>query len=84
MKIMLRAALVAMSIGSIGTAYAGDGEGPVANSQFTEIPNVIAQAPVQSDQAIAAVRGNSGVAVFTTQQHTSSAFPWNPNEGVGG
>ncbi len=83
MKLLIRAALLAASIGSIGTAYAGDGEGPVANTQFNELPNVIAQAPVQSDRAIAATQNRSGTALFVTQQRATSAFPWNPNEGVG-
>jgi uncharacterized membrane-anchored protein len=83
MKIMIRAALLVMSIGSIGTAYAGDGEGPVANTQFNELPSVIAQAPVQNNRAYAATQNGSGTALFVTHQE-SSAFPWNPNEGVGG
>ena len=45
MKIMLRAALAAASIASIGSAYAGEGEGVVSNTRFTEIPGVVAQAP---------------------------------------
>ena len=48
MKIMLRAAFAALSIASIGTAYADGGDGPIANTQFTEIPGVIAQAPVRN------------------------------------
>ena len=82
MKIMIRAALMAMSIGTIGTAYAGDGEGPVANTYFTELPNVIAQAPVQSNSAYA--QSGTGTSLFVTHQHPVSVFPWNPNEGVGG
>lgn len=84
MKFMIRAALVAMSIGSIGTAYAGDGEGPVANTQFTELPAVIAQAPVDSNRAIAALPSDSSVGIFAAQHQSKTVFPWNPNEGVGG
>ena len=47
MKIMLRAAIAALSIASIGSAIAGEGEGTVANTQFTEVPGVVAQADVQ-------------------------------------
>lgn len=82
MKIMVRAAIMAVSLASIGTAYAGEG-GPVPNTQFTEIPGVVAQAQVDNNQAVAAARNRSGVATFVTQQDTNSAFPWNPNEGVG-
>jgi hypothetical protein len=84
MKILLRAALVAISLGTMGTAYADEGDGPIANTQFTEFPNVIAQAPVQSNRAIAGIQNGSAASVFVTQQHSTSAFPWNPNEGVGG
>jgi hypothetical protein len=84
MKIMIRAALLAMSIGSIGTAYAGDGQGPIPNTEFNQFPGVIAQAPGQSNRAIAATQGGSGTSLFVTHQQSSSAFPWNPNEGVGG
>jgi hypothetical protein len=84
MTIMLRAAVLAVSIASIGTAYAGDGGGTIANTQFTEIPGVVAEAQVQNNQAIAAAQGRPGVATFVTQRRTTSAFPWNANEGVGG
>jgi hypothetical protein len=59
MKIMLRAAMMALSIGTIGSAYANDSEGQSgqAITRLTEIPGVAAQAPqpvttAQSDQAI--------------------------------
>ena len=83
MKIMLRTALAALSIASIGTAYAGEGEGPAANTRFTALPDVIAQAPVQSSQAVAEARNQSGTAIYVARQQSTSAFPWNPNEGVG-
>jgi hypothetical protein len=41
MKTMLLAAAAAFSIG-VGSAYADGGDGPVANTQFTELPGVIA------------------------------------------
>jgi hypothetical protein len=54
MKLLLRAALLAASIGSIGPAYADGGDGPTANTFFTELPGVIAQAPTQDNHAYAA------------------------------
>ena len=45
MKIMLRAAIAALSFASIGSAYAGEIEGIQANTLFTQLPGVIAQAP---------------------------------------
>jgi hypothetical protein len=71
---VLRAASMVISLG-VGSAYAGDGEGPVANTQFTEIPGVVSQAPVQNvspeataqnDQATQTyvVRSNRGTCLF--------------------
>ena len=45
MKTMILAAATLLSL-SAGIAYAGDGEGPAANTQFTELPGVVAQAQV--------------------------------------
>jgi hypothetical protein len=45
MKTMLLAATAALTLGA-GAAYAGDGEGPAANTYFTELPGVVAQADV--------------------------------------
>lgn len=73
MRLTIRAALLAASIASIGTAYAGDGEGPIPNTQFNELPNVIAQAPVQDNHAYAA---NQNGSAYATQQHPSVVFPW--------
>lgn len=73
MKTMLLAAAAALTLG-VGSAYAGDGEGPVANTQFTEIPNVIAQAPVQDNHAYAT--NQSGSAYASQQQRPTVVFPW--------
>ena len=43
MKTMLLAAVTAMSLGTIGSAYADGGDGVVANTQFTQIPGVVAR-----------------------------------------
>lgn len=84
MKTMLLAAAVALTFGA-GVAYAGDGEGPIPNTQFTELPNVIAQAPVyNNNRAVASTQNGTSTSLFVTQQRPVSAFPWNPNEGVGG
>ena len=46
MKYTLRAAIAALSIGSIPPAMAGEGSNP--NTVFTEIPGVTAHAPAQT------------------------------------
>ena len=45
MKTMLLAAAAALSLG-VGSAYADGGDGPAANTFFTELPGVVAQAQV--------------------------------------
>lgn len=44
MRTMIIAAVAVMGLAS-GVAYAGEGEEPAANTLFTQIPGVIAQAP---------------------------------------
>jgi hypothetical protein len=81
MKTMMLAAAAALSLG-MGVAFADGGEGPAANTEFTLLPRVIAQAPVQPSSAFAQTRqvGQSTMS-FVTQTETST---WNQNEGVGG
>jgi hypothetical protein len=45
MKSMFLAAAVVLGIG-IGTAYAGDGDEPLVNTYFTELPGIVAQRQV--------------------------------------
>lgn len=72
MKTTLLAAAAALTLG-VGSAYAGDGEGPVPNTQFTEIPEVVAQAPGQHENwAVAGTQNRSGTAASVTQQHATS------------
>ena len=51
MRTMIIAAVAAMGLTS-GVAYGGDGEGPAANTMFTQIPGVVAQAPAGNDLPI--------------------------------
>ena len=66
MKIMLRAAIAALSFASIGSAFAGEIEGIQANTLFTQLPGVIAQAPVQNVPAIAVARNGQVVRAYVT------------------
>jgi hypothetical protein len=52
MKTTILAAATMLSLG-IGSAYAGDGDVPQADTFFTELPGVIAQAPVQQAPLVA-------------------------------
>ncbi len=73
MKLLLRTALLAATIGSIGTAYADGGEGPAPNTYFTELPGVIAQAPTQDNHAYAT---NNNGSPYANQQRPHVVYPW--------
>ena len=73
MKLLLRTALLAASIGSIGTAYADGGDGPAPNTYFTELPGVLAQAPTQDNHAYA---GSAGGPAHATPERSGVVFPW--------
>jgi hypothetical protein len=73
MKIMLRAAIAAVSIGTIGSAYAGNGEGAAGNTLFTEVPAVVDQAPVRN--APLAATGQNGPAHVSGSDRTTWMVP---------
>ena len=79
MKTLMIAAAAAVSL-SAGVAYANEG-GVVANTLFTELPGVVAQAPVHDAPAVATAQ-NGQVHVYSTQ---SSRGTWlfAPHEGNG-
>ena len=81
MKTMIIAAAAALSLG-IGSAYAGEGEGVVANSQFTEIPGVVAQAPVQNAPAVMTAQNGQAVQVYVTRSNQGT-WLFAPNENSG-
>jgi hypothetical protein len=83
MKIMLRAAMAAASIASIGSAYADGGEGPVANTRFTDIPGVVAQAPVQNAPPVATAQSGRAAPVYVTRSSQGTwLFGANGNAGA--
>jgi len=82
MKTMFLAAAAALSL-SVGAAYAGDGEGPQANTLFTSLPGVIAQAPVQNAPAVATAQNGQAVHTYVTQSnHGTWLFAPNGNQGA--
>ena len=62
MRTMIIAAVAAMGLAS-GVAYA-EGDGPAANSQSTEIPGVVAQAPTENVPSHADIRTSRGPWLF--------------------
>jgi hypothetical protein len=84
MKTMMLAAAAVLTLG-MSAAFAEGGDGPIANTQFTELPGVVAQAQTDNSSAYAQTRTGNGTALFVTgSRPVAHPFPWNPNEGVGG
>ena len=91
MRTMLLAAAVGLSLAASTAAYADGGDGPVANSFFTELPGVVAQADVPNATAYAQNRqvqpqqaqNGQGVHVYATQSSRGTwLFQANPNQGA--
>ena len=73
MKTMFLAGVAALSLG-IGSAYAGDGT--IANTQFTEIPGVVAQAPVQNAPLVATAQNGQAPQTYVSgSNRTTWVFP---------
>jgi hypothetical protein len=83
MKTMLLAAAAAFSLG-VGSAYADGGDGPAANTQFTELPGVIAQAPMQNAPVVATAQNGEAIHTYVTNSnHGTWLFAPNQNQGNG-
>jgi hypothetical protein len=78
MKTMIIAAAAALSLG-VGSAYADSEGGQVASTQFTELPGVVSQAPVQNAPAIAKAQNGQAVHAYVAN---SSRGTWlfQPNQ----
>ena len=80
MKTMILAA-AALTL-SMGAAIADSEGGPEANTLFTEIPGVIAQAPVQSAPLMATAQSGQPVQVYATQS-SHGTWLFAPQDGGG-
>jgi hypothetical protein len=75
MRTLFRAAVAALSVASVTPAFAGDGEGPVANSQFTLLADAVAQVPAASAPPTVVARGHDPASAYTTRSnHVVSLF----------
>jgi len=85
MKTLFRAAVAALSLASISPAVAGDGEGTIANTQFTEVTGVVAELPVANASLTAAAQDREPTHAFATHSnHVISLFPpYDGNDGGG-
>ncbi len=83
MRTMILATAAVLALGA-GSAFAGDGEGTQPNTLFTELPGVLAQAPVQQQSAFARNQTSGApTAAFVTQSHGGTwLYPPNPNQGA--
>ena len=67
MNIAIRAAIVALSIASIGTAYADSSGGTIPNTFFNQLPGVAEKPPMQNVPAAATAQ--DGAHVYVTQSN---------------
>jgi hypothetical protein len=79
---LVTAALLGLGVGSV---YAGEGEGTVPNTWFTELPGVVARAPVQQVPSTVARNQATGAptAAFVTSSHRSGTWLLQPYQGNG-
>jgi hypothetical protein len=85
MKIMLRAAIAAASLASIGSAYADSVGGTNPITFFTQLPGVVAKAPVQNVPTIGTAQNGQAVQTYMTQSSRGTwLFPPHTNEGSNG
>lgn len=85
MRTMMIAAAAALTLG-MGVAFADGGEGPVANTQFNQLPGVVAaqvQQPRSSALAQITTRQTGTVMLaYVTTTRRESDQQWNQNEGA--
>ena len=82
MKTMMLAAAAVLALG-VGSAFAGESDGTVANTFFTKLPGVVAQAPSQQvPSAVARNQGGAPTAAFVTS-HSSGTWLFPPYQGNG-
>jgi hypothetical protein len=85
MKTMILATAAVLALG-VGSAFAGDGDGPAANTTFTQLPGVIAQAQIGQTPSAYARNQATGkpTAAFVTTSRSSGTwlFVPNPNQGA--
>jgi hypothetical protein len=68
MKTMLLVVAAALSLATIGSAYA-DGNDVAVNTQFTEIPGVVAEAPVHNVPPVATAQSRQMIHTYVTQSN---------------
>ena len=83
MKTMFLAAAAGLSLG-VGSAYADSEGGQIANTQFTELPGVIVQAPVQNAPPVATAQSGQAVHAYVSNSSRGTGlFQPDSNDGGG-
>ena len=86
MRTMLLAAAAGLSLAASTAAYADGGDGPAANSFFTELPGAVAQADVPNASAYAQqmqAQTGQGVHVYVSRSNQGTwLFAPNGNQGA--
>jgi hypothetical protein len=85
MKTVILATAAVLALGA-GSAFADGGEGTEPNSLFTELPGVVAQAPVQQQAPSAYAHtqpGGAPTSTFVANSHSGTwLFPPDGNAGA--
>lgn len=81
MKTMIIAAATSLSL-SMGAAHADGGDSVAANTYFTQLPGVVAQAQAQNPAAATAQNEQATRAYVANSNHGTWLFAPNANQGV--
>jgi hypothetical protein len=81
MKTMLLAAAATLAVG-VGSAYAGDGGNLIPDTEFTEIPGVLAEPSVPNVPSGAATQKGLPIQAYATQSNRGT-WLFEPNQDQG-
>jgi hypothetical protein len=83
MKTIILATAAVLGLG-VGSAFADQGEGTAANTFFTELPGVVAQAqPQQAPSAIARNQAGGAPTAAFVANHSTGTWLFAPNTNQG-
>ncbi|HEY7579073.1 MAG TPA: hypothetical protein VH855_15890 [Acetobacteraceae bacterium] len=83
MRGMLFVVGAVMTLSAFGVAYAGEGEGSVPNTRFTQFPGVMAQPPTQTVLPAAAAANAPATQAYVTRSYQGT-WLFRANETGGG
>ena len=83
MRNLLFAVGAVVTLSAFGVAYAGEGEGVVPNTRFTELPGVVAEAPAQNASPVATAANPPSTRAYVTRSNQGT-WLFQANETGGG